>query len=58
MVVVNLHKTYLRISLKQMNLLHVAQSFYILGNRGLKCEHRGGIMGVGKITQCGTVVYY
>ena len=44
MVAVEYHKTLLGILSKQMNLLHVAQGSDILGNRGLKCEHRGGIM--------------
>lgn len=46
-VAVNLHKTNLRILSKRMNFLHVTQGFCILGNRGLKWEHSGGIMGCG-----------
>lgn len=48
MVAVEFHKTLLQILSKRMKLLHVEKSFDILGNRGLKWEHRGGIMGVGK----------
>ena len=43
-VAVEFYKTTSRILSKRMKLLHVAQGFYILGNRGLKCEHKGGIM--------------
>ena len=53
MVTVEFHKTMSWILPKQMKLLHVEKSFDILGNRGLKCEHRGGIMSVGKIPSVG-----
>lgn len=43
-VTVEFHKTSSRILSKRMNLLHVAKGFYILGNRGLKCEQMGVIM--------------
>ena len=41
-----------------MKFYHVAQGFYFLGNRGLKCEHMGGIMVDEKDCPAGIIVYY
>ena len=39
-----------------MKFLHVAQGFCTLGNRGLKWEQMGGIMGVDKSVRRGMIV--
>lgn len=41
-----------------MKFYHVAQGFYFLGNRGLKCEHMGGIMVDEKDCPAWIIVYY